>query len=396
MDDTLHPALLPAGLGDLLPPEARVEADVVNALMATLQAHGYERVKPPLVEFEASLLGGPGAAMAQETFRMMDPISQRMIGVRADMTLQTARIATTRLVKSPRPLRLSYAGQVLRVRGSQLRPERQFGQVGAELIGSDAPEADAEVVLLAVEALSAIGVTGLSVDLTMPTLVPAVLRGLDVPERVAQAVRDALAHKDAAKVQALGGPVAQILSVLMTAAGPVEAGLAKLGTLQLTPEAMAELARLRDVALLIRSALPDLSLTIDPVENRGFEYHTGVSFTFFARNVRGELGRGGRYNAQPGGSADGAVVTLANPLIEPATGFTLYTDTAVRAAPEPKPTPKLYLPYGTPREAGAKLRAEGWITVMALSQGDAAQDAARLGCTHLYRDGSVAPLQGSN
>ncbi|MEI9983975.1 MAG: ATP phosphoribosyltransferase regulatory subunit [Aliidongia sp.] len=75
--------------------------------MAVLAGHGFERVKPPLVEFESSLLGGPGAAMAQDTFRLMDPISQRMIGVRADMTLQIARIATTRLVKLPRPVRLS-------------------------------------------------------------------------------------------------------------------------------------------------------------------------------------------------------------------------------------------------------------------------------------------------
>src|ERR1700761_2481149 len=144
MDDTLHPALLPHGLRDILPPDARIEADTVERLMAILGQYGYDRVKPPLVEFESSLLDGPGAAMTHETFRLMDPISHRMIAVRADMTLQIARIATTRLVKSPRPLRLSYAGQVLRVRGSQLRPERQVGQVGAELIGSDAPEADAE------------------------------------------------------------------------------------------------------------------------------------------------------------------------------------------------------------------------------------------------------------
>ena len=108
-------------------------------------SHGYERVKPPLVEFEENLLSGAGAAMAQDTFRLMDPISQRMIGLRADMTPQVARIAATRLANAPRPLRLCYAGQVLRVKGSELRPERQVGQVGAELIGADAAAADVEV-----------------------------------------------------------------------------------------------------------------------------------------------------------------------------------------------------------------------------------------------------------
>src|SRR5919204_1338620 len=104
MNEPLHPALLPLGLRDLLPPDAANEAEVVARLMAVLASHGYERVKPPLVEFEDNLLSGAGAAMAKETFRLMDPISQRMIGVRADMTPQVARIATTRLKKAPRPL----------------------------------------------------------------------------------------------------------------------------------------------------------------------------------------------------------------------------------------------------------------------------------------------------
>src|SRR5580765_8556267 len=166
MNDAPHPALLPAGFYDLLPPEAEIEAAVTGRLMGVLAAHGYERAKPPLVEFEETLLSGAGAAMASDTFRTMDPISHRMIGVRADMTPQVARIAATRLSHRPRPLRLSYAGQVLRVKGSQMRSER--------LIGAAGPEADVEVIAVAGEALAEIGVPGLSVDLTLPTLVPAI------------------------------------------------------------------------------------------------------------------------------------------------------------------------------------------------------------------------------
>lgn len=159
-------ALLPAGLRDVLPPEAAHEARVVEALLSQFAAHGYERVRPPLVEFEESLLAGSGVAMGSQTFRLMDPVSQRMMGVRADITLQIARIAATRLAGAPRPLRLSYAGEVLRVRGSQLVPERQLGQVGVELIGAASAEADAEVISMAAEALGAFGVNDLSVDLT--------------------------------------------------------------------------------------------------------------------------------------------------------------------------------------------------------------------------------------
>ena len=121
-DDTPNnPALLPAGLRDLLPAEAETEAASVEALMEVFASYGYQRVKPPLLEFEDSLLAGSGAAVAEQTFRLMDPVSQRMMGLRADTTPQVARIAATRLAHAPRPLRLSYAGQCLRVRGSPAR-----------------------------------------------------------------------------------------------------------------------------------------------------------------------------------------------------------------------------------------------------------------------------------
>jgi ATP phosphoribosyltransferase regulatory subunit len=391
MDETLHPALLPHGLRDTLPPDARIEADTVERLMAILGQYGYDRVKPPIVEFESSLLEGPGAAMAQETFRLMDPISHRMIAVRADMTLQIARIATTRLVKSPRPLRLSYAGQVLRVHGSQLRPERQVGQVGAELIGSAAPEADAEVIAIAAEALHAVGVPGLSVDLTLPVLVPIILEALGVAGRPAAQLRAALDHKDAAAIAEIGGPAAEILGGLMAAAGPADRTLEQIRAIALPANAAAEVAALAEIVKLIRQAAPDLMLTIDPVENRGFEYHTGVTFTIFARNIRGELGRGGRYIA--GGYQAENYVRRDPPEPQPATGFTLYTDTVLRAlifGPEP---PRVFLPHGTERVIGVELRAGGWTTVAGLAPvGDPAEEARRLGCSHVLVEGLPTAL----
>ena len=127
-DPPPNPPLLPAGLRDLLPPEAETEAAAVQALMDAFAAHGYQRVKPPLLEFEDSLLAGSGAAMADQTFRLMDPDTRRMMGLRADITPQVARIATTRLGHVARPLRLSYAGPCLRAQGSQIAPDRQFAQ----------------------------------------------------------------------------------------------------------------------------------------------------------------------------------------------------------------------------------------------------------------------------
>jgi len=129
----------------------------------------------------------------------------------------------------------------------------------------------------------------------------------------------------------------------------------------------------------------DLPLTIDPVEHRGFEYHAGATFTLYAAGVRGELGSGGRYLAGNGGTAAGAG--------EPATGFTLFTDTLLRALPRPAQGRRLFVPAGTTADRAANLRAEGWITVAGLDDGaDARAEAQRLGCTHWLHDGRPAPI----
>ncbi|MFN4281032.1 MAG: ATP phosphoribosyltransferase regulatory subunit [Alphaproteobacteria bacterium] len=379
-------ALLPPGMNDLLPPDAAHEAATVESLIAAFVAQGYDRVKPPLLEFEETLLGGAGASMAGQTFRLMDPISHRMLALRADMTLQIARIATSRLGHVPRPLRLCYAGQVLQVSGSQLRPQRQVGQVGCELIGAPGATADAETVTLAAQALIDAGVRGLSVDLNLPTLVPAVCRAFGVSDAQMTKLRAALDRKDAAGVAAQGGPAAEPLGALLAAAGPARKTLAALDALTLPEAAKREVARLAEVIALIEAAAPDLKLTVDPVENRGFEYHSGVSFVLFALNVRGELGRGGRYMAGANGDAEknGG---------EPATGFTLFMDTVLQAMPGATRAKKLYLPFGTAPAEGRRLRAEGWTTVAALAADKDAKAAARtLGCSHLLSAGKPAQL----
>jgi ATP phosphoribosyltransferase regulatory subunit len=386
MNDAPHPALLPIGMRDLLPPEAEVEAQVVSRLMATLAAHGYERVKPPLVEFEETLFSGAGATMATATFRIMDPSSHRMIGVRADMTPQIARIAATRLRDAARPLRLSYAGQVLRTRGSEISPERQLGQVGAELIGAGGPAADVEAIAVAGGALAALGVPHLSVDLTLPTLVPALVDAYGISGDRAGALRAALDHKDAAAVAATAGAAGELFGQLLAAAGPAGAALAALDRLELPTQARSERARLGAVLDGLKEAAPGLKVTVDPVENRSFEYQTGISFTFFSggaalRQSSGELGRGGRYQA-----GDPAAP-------EPATGFTLYSDTILRTLPEATPRPRLLLPIGIERAQAAALREKGWITVAALEPAaDWRAEAQRLGCSHILRDGAARAI----
>jgi ATP phosphoribosyltransferase regulatory subunit len=366
--------LLPDGLRDALPPDAAHEAAIVEQLLRLIGAHGYDRVDPPLVEFEDSLLDGAGHGVELATFRLMDPVSQRMMGVRADITPQVARIAATRLAKVARPLRLAYAGPVLRVRGDQLRPERQFYEVGVELIGTDRADADAEVIALAAEALMSVGVRDVSVDINLPTLTPTVCRVLELDDETSERARLALDRKDAAAVAALGGQAALMLGGLLTATGPLDEALAALQAVDLPPSARAECQRLEMVACQVAETVPALTLTIDPAENRGFEYHTGLSFTLFAKGVRGSLGRGGRYVA--GGGA------------EPAIGFTLFLDSIARAVPLVGSDERVFLPHGTPVKHGRALRDEGWTTVAGLEPGAEVTDkAVRMNCTHVLIDG---------
>ena len=372
MSEPANRALLPAGLRDILPPFAEYEAKVVGRLAKYFTAHGYERVKPPLIEFEESLLSDGGAAMAPHSFRLMDPVSQRMLAMRADMTLQVARIATTRLANAPRPLRLSYAGQVLRVRGSQLRPERQFGQTGIELIGADNAAADAEVIALAAGALVAQGMSGVSVDLSLPALVPLIVGRPD------EGLRQALDHKDVAAVRARAGESAVVLVALIEAAGPADKALERLARMSLSKDALAQRTHLAETVRLVYELMPGLALTIDPVENRGFEYHTGIAFTLFAKQASGELGRGGRYFA--GG--------------EPATGATLFMDTVLDAMPGPAAAKRIFLPVGTAPALAQRLRDEGWITVAGLaSVKDPHAEARRLACGHLVFGGAIASAE---
>ncbi|MBT3703563.1 MAG: ATP phosphoribosyltransferase regulatory subunit [Alphaproteobacteria bacterium] len=379
MNETSHIGLLPNGLADTLNPDAAWESDSIEGLMAAFAAFGYDRIKPPLVEFEESLLDGPGQAIGSDMFRLMDPVTQRMMGVRPDITPQIARIAVTRLANAPRPLRLSYGGQVLKVRASQMRNERQFTQIGVELIGAPELAADAEVVTLAWRSLSDLGVKGISIDLNLPTLVPTVCAGLGMTEADAEQARLALDRKDAAAVAEFGAGIGEgigdLLGQMLSAAGPADKALAKLQALDLPDQAKAEVQNLAQAVDLIQAAAPGLSLTVDATEFRGLEYQSGICFTIYSRGVRGELGRGGRY-------------VLSSR--ETATGFSLFGDSLMRALPAAKKPQKVFLPYGTTVSEADAVRAQGHATLQGfVNETDANAEARRLDCSHIFINGQV-------
>ena len=359
--------LLPEGLRDRLPPQAQALASLVRTLTDVCAAHGYERVAPPLIEYEASLASGS----SRERLRFTDPVSQMTLALRSDITGQVGRIAVTRLAGQARPLRLMYAGQVARVRGDQLSPERERTQAGAELIGSDSPAAAAEVLVVAVEALTATGLTGLSVDLTMPTLVADLAAaGWSLGNASLSDVQAWLDGKDVGALRAAG---ADQYVPLIAAAGPVHSALAALKQLDL-PNAV--LARLDAIAALA-DGLNGVSVTLDPTERHGFEYQTWLGFSLFGAGLMAEVGRGGAYTVAHGDGRQEAAI-----------GFSLYVDGLVDLGLGQEARTRVLLPVGTSADIGAELRQQGWITVAALEAG---AEAKALNCSHIFADGAVRP-----
>ncbi len=368
--------LLPEGLEDRLPQSAAVASRIERAALETMDAWGYDRVRPPLIEFETSMATRMDGVATRNMFRFVDPRSLRTLALRSDMTVQVGRIAVTGLAARPRPLRLSYAGMVARITGDQLDPRREALQVGAELIGSDSAAAAGEIVELAVATLEAMGATGISVDFTLPDLVDT-LAAEEFPLSADQieAVRRELDAKDAGALVDAGG-VAYL--PLLYAAGPFEEALAKLAGIDASGALATRIAGLKHVATRVAGRA---RVTLDPSERHGFGYQSWIGFTIYAEGVRGTLGRGGTYRI--GGSPN-------DKRGEPATGFSLYPEDLIEAvkASEPK-REAVFLPLGHDAAAAAALRAGGRRTVAALGEDD---DAATLGCTHVLKDGKPAPL----
>ncbi|MFT8990002.1 MAG: ATP phosphoribosyltransferase regulatory subunit [Gluconobacter albidus] len=369
-------ALLPSGFADLLPGEAEAEARGIASVMEAFSRHGYQRVRPPLLEFESSLLGGSGESLAPQTFRLMDPNSHRMMALRPDMTTQIARIASIRLQDAPRPLRLSYSGSCIVVGTPGREADRQVSQAGIELIGPDSAQADAEVIALGAKALAELGIEGVSFDLSMPALALGLIEGV-IPEADREPLLHALDRKDASAVAELGGPIAGMLAVMLRAAGPADRALDLLAELDYPKEIAGHFERLAASVAAIRERSPDLRLTIDPVDFRGWRYHTGLCVTVFSTSSREELGRGGRYLAGK----------------EPACGLTLRPQALLRAAPVSASRPRCYVPVDLDASSLSGLHKAGYATVSALSYDeDAFAQARHLRCTHVWKDGAAQPL----
>lgn len=350
--------VLPDHIADVLPSEARHIEELRRDLLDMARCYGYELVMPPLLEHLESLLTGTGKTLDLQTFKLVDQLSGRTMGLRADSTPQVARI-DAHLLNRRGVTRLCYGGPVLHTRPASPHATREPLQFGAEIYGHAGLEADLEVLQLALDCLKAAKVSSFAVDMADARIVRSLLAGVHVDADILAQVHEALAAKDRSELVQLTRdfPAASRdgLLVLVQLYGDAkvldEAGK----TLPALPAISEALANLKWLA----SHLDDTCVTFDLADLRGYAYYSGVRFAIYAPGVSDALVRGGRYDEV------GAVFGRKRPAV----GFSLDIKTLVQVVEARPLRAAIRAPWGESpalRQAIASLRSRGETVVCVL------------------------------
>lgn len=351
---------LPDQIADVLPSEARHIEELRRLMLDTARSYGYELVMPPLLEHLESLLTGTGEALDLQTFKLVDQLSGRTLGLRADTTPQVARI-DAHLLNRKGVARLCYCGPVLHTRADRPHATREPLQFGAEIYGHSGLEADLEAQSLALEALKTAGVTALSVDMADVRIVNSLLAGADVPVKTLALIHSALAAKDASELASLTASLQGCLSIaareglisLLQLYGDAKVLAEAAAALKSFPAAQLALQNLQWLA----SHASAVKVTFDLADLRGYAYYSGTRFAIYGHGA--ELARGGRYDEV------GAVFGRNRPAV----GFSLDLKELVSVVPPRPLKAAIRAPWAEDaglRGAIAALRAGGDTVVCVL------------------------------
>jgi ATP phosphoribosyltransferase regulatory subunit len=350
--------VLPDHIADVLPSEARHIEELRRDLLDMARRYGYELVMPPLLEHIESLLTGTGEALDLQTFKLVDQLSGRMMGLRADSTPQVARI-DAHLLNRAGVTRLCYCGPVLHTRPDKPHATREPLQFGAEIYGHAGPQADLEILLLALDCLNAANVRGPSVDMADARIVRALMLPAQAPAPIQAQLHRALAAKDASELARLTRDFPSVS----------REGLMALVQLYGDEKVLDEAQKVLPPSAALDEALADLrwlaghlgntQVSFDLADLRGYAYYSGVRFSIYAPAASEALVRGGRYDEV------GAVFGRNRPAV----GFSLDIKALVNAV-GPRPLhAAIRAPFGMAadlRHAVAALRAEGHTVVCVL------------------------------
>jgi len=356
--------LLPEDIADVLPAQARKVETLRRAILDLYQSYGYELVAPPILEFLDSLLTGTGSDLNLQTFKLVDQLSGRTLGLRADITPQVARI-DAHLLNRAGVTRLCYAGSVAHVRtpiGSSAREELQLG---AEIYGCATWEADFEAISLLLKTLGLAGLNKVYLDLSHAGILTGILDGQNLDKESIEALYNLLQSKDRPRLSqwatCLPADTAQALLALTELNGPCAEVLAKakkvLPKHAAIDQALSDLERLLAVVSNLSNGL---ELSIDLSDLRGYQYHSGVMFAAYVEKLPQPIARGGRYDYV--GQAFGRP--------RPATGFSLDLLTLANLSPQYVRKLAIAAPWldDAPLNAAiAQLRSKGEIVIQVLT-----------------------------
>jgi len=372
--------LLPENIADVLPSEARKIEELRRALLDRFRAYGYEMVMPPLLEYLESLLTSGGADLNLRTFKLVDQLSGRTLGLRADTTPQVARI-DAHLLNRQGVTRLCYAGSVLHTRPRGLHATREQIQMGAELYGHAGLEADVEIQQLMLDVLRLAGFGKVRLDLCHAGVLAALFAREPAAAAMGETLYEALAGKDVARLdeltQGLDATIRDALRILPSLYGDASV----LDEARLRLPHWPDIAQALDDLAFLAAQVEGAEVTIDLADLRGYAYHSGVMFSAYVDGASNAVARGGRYDHV--GQAYGRA--------RAATGFSLDLRELARILPAQVRSSAILAPWQHDeglRASVAALRDAGEIVIQALPGHD--HDLDEFACDRILveRDGA--------
>ncbi|MET3105683.1 ATP phosphoribosyltransferase regulatory subunit [Oxalobacteraceae bacterium GrIS 1.18] len=353
--------LLPENIADVLPSEARKIEELRRRLLDQFRLYGYELVMPPMLEYLESLLSGAGQDLDLRTFKLVDQLSGRTMGIRSDITTQVARI-DAHLLNRTTVTRLCYAGSVLHTRRSGLHATREPLQIGAEIYGHGGLEADAEIQELLLTSMSLAGMTKVRLDLCHVGVFRAILSQDALAKQSELALYTLLETKDIPGLKEISKNFQPKTRDALLALPNLYGDLNVLEQARQVLPKLAEIdAALNELAQLV-SMIPARSaaqVTIDLADLRGLHYHSGVTFAAYVTGLPNAVARGGRYDHV--GESFGRA--------RPATGFSMDLRELARLMPGAERKNAIMAPWGVDeklREKIAQLREQGEIVIQSL------------------------------
>jgi len=366
-------SLIPEGFKDHVDFNTNVEHEYKNKIIDYFISNGFDLVKTPLVEFYKK--------NSSNCFFIESNKKEPKLFIRDDITPQIIRIASSRFKNKTRPIKLCYYGEVIRKKGSMLRPERQFLQVGSEIIGSKSVLADIEVINLAYKSLKKIGIKNITIELTSKIFLDEIFAKITETNSLKK-LKTFINQKDIKNSLTLikNKKDRLLFEILFNLTGNFNNLIKKINKLSVSNILKKEIENIKKITKNINLQTKD-QIIFDFIELDNKNYHDGIKFTFFAKNVRGEIANGGRYKINNDKKEESAV------------GFTCFMDTVLRASSFENMSKKILIPFKTKETIKNNLIKKNYIIFSFFGDNsDIRLFAKKYLCTHIYENNKIKKI----